>query len=40
MYGEFADIYDRLQDIDYDSFVKYYEQIFRLYLIWRAARVT
>ena len=28
MYGEFADIYDRLQDIDYDSFVKYYEQIF------------
>lgn len=28
MYSEFADIYDCLQDIDYDSFVKYYEQIF------------
>lgn len=29
MYGEFAKIYDKLQDIDYDSFVKYYEQIFK-----------
>lgn len=28
MYGDFAEIYDRLQDIDYDSFVEYYERIF------------
>ena len=28
MYGDFAEIYDRLQDIDYDSFVEYYEKIF------------
>ncbi len=29
MYGEFAKIYDKLQDIDYNSFVGYYEQIFK-----------
>lgn len=28
MYDEFANIYDRLQNIDYTSFVDYYEKIF------------
>lgn len=28
MYNEFADIYDRLQEIDYTSFADYYESIF------------
>lgn len=28
MYSEFAEIYDRLQDIDYNSFVQYYVMIF------------
>lgn len=28
MYSEFAEIYDRLQDIDYNSFVQYYVRIF------------
>ncbi len=28
MYNEFANVYDRLQDIDYDSFIDYYEKIF------------
>lgn len=31
MYGEFAKIYDKLQDIDYDSFIDYYEKIFNKY---------
>ncbi len=30
MYNKFADIYDKLQDIDYNSFVIYYEKIFSL----------
>ena len=30
MYNKFADIYDRLQDIDYGSFINYYEEIFRI----------
>lgn len=29
MYSEFAEIYDRLQDIDYNSFVQYYIKIFK-----------
>ncbi len=29
MYNEFAKIYDRLQEIDYNSFVGYYEEIFK-----------
>ena len=28
MYGDFASVYDRLQDADYNSFVDYYERIF------------
>ncbi len=28
MYNEFANVYDRLQDIDYNSFIDYYEKIF------------
>lgn len=28
MYSEFAEIYDRFQDIDYNSFVQYYTRIF------------
>ncbi len=28
MYGDFAKIYDRLQDIDYNSFVEYYKKVF------------
>ena len=28
MYNKFAEIYDKLQDIDYSSFVAYYEKIF------------
>ncbi len=28
MYNSFAEIYDKLQDIDYSSFVKYYQDIF------------
>ena len=28
MYNKFAEIYDKLQDIDYSSFVNYYEKIF------------
>lgn len=28
MYNEFAEIYDRLQDIDYNAFVDYYEAVF------------
>ena len=31
MYDEFANIYDRLQNIDYTSFVDYYEKIFESY---------
>lgn len=31
MYENFANIYDRLQDIDYSSFVDYYEKIFSKY---------
>lgn len=30
MYNKFADIYDRLQDMDYGSFVDYYEKLFKL----------
>ncbi len=30
MYNKFADIYDRLQDMDYGSFADYYEKIFKL----------
>lgn len=33
MYGEFASIYDRLQNIDYISFVDYYEKIFNKYSV-------
>lgn len=29
MYSDFAEIYDKLQDIDYGSFTAYYEQIFK-----------
>ena len=28
MYNEFAKIYDRLQEIDYNAFVAYYKQVF------------
>lgn len=28
MYSDFAEVYDRLQDADYDAFVDFYEQIF------------
>lgn len=28
MYNDFAEVYDRLQDTDYEAFVDYYEQIF------------
>lgn len=28
MYNKFAEIYDKLQDIDYSSFVAYYEKVF------------
>ena len=31
MYENFANIYDKLQDIDYSSFVAYYEEIFSKY---------
>lgn len=31
MYGDFAKIYDKLQDIDYISFVDYYEKLFEHY---------
>ncbi len=30
MYNKFADIYDRLQDMDYGSFADYYEKLFKL----------
>ena len=29
MYADFAQIYDELQDIDYNSFAEYYEKLFR-----------
>ena len=29
MYADFAQIYDRLQDIDYNSFAEYYEKLFK-----------
>lgn len=29
MYADFAQIYDELQDIDYNSFTEYYEKLFR-----------
>ena len=33
MYNEFANVYDRLQDIDYGSFIDYYENIFEKFNI-------
>lgn len=33
MYGDFAKIYDKLQDIDYESFADYYESLFVRYKI-------
>ncbi len=29
MYSDFAEVYDRLQDADYEAFVNFYEQIFK-----------
>lgn len=29
MYSDFAEVYDRLQDADYNKFIEYYEQIFK-----------
>lgn len=29
MYNDFAEVYDKLQDADYEKFVDYYEQIFK-----------
>ena len=29
MYNDFAEVYDKLQDIDYNAFVDYYERIFK-----------
>ncbi len=29
MYGDFAEVYDKLQDLNYDEFVDYYERIFK-----------
>ena len=31
MYNDFAQVYDRLQDADYEAFVDYYEKIFEKY---------
>lgn len=31
MYNDFAEVYDRLQDADYEKFVDYYEEIFQRY---------
>ncbi len=33
MYNDFAKVYDSLQDIDYNSFVKYYQKIFEKFNI-------
>lgn len=29
MYNDFAEVYDKLQDVDYEAFVDYYERIFK-----------
>lgn len=31
MYNDFAEVYDRLQDADYEKFIRYYEEIFKRY---------
>ena len=29
MYNDFAEVYDKLQDADYEAFCNYYEEIFK-----------